>query len=128
MAAGNAVLRPVLDPAGYKLAPTDNGRGSGGTFAVARWERGTQYIELHFRWALGIVRYGWGAEAFDHAHILGALGCTEAAYPGFSNDPTDGFRHLAVDLAGPLAELIGPTNGRVLELARVYEPPPRVLP
>jgi hypothetical protein len=24
-------------------------------------------------------------------------------YPGYSTDPLDGFRHLALDLAGPLA-------------------------
>jgi hypothetical protein len=57
-------------------------------FAVGMWARGPQFIELHVRFGLGIVRYGWGAEAFDHRHVVGAL-TASASYPGFSDDPVD---------------------------------------
>jgi hypothetical protein len=76
---------------------------------------------------LGIVRYGWGDEAFDQRHVVGALGAV-AAYPGFSKDPLDGFRHLAQDLDGPLRVVLGPDNGDVLQLARDWTPPGRFLP
>jgi len=60
MAAGNAVLAEVLGPAGFSVGPTKSGKGSGGNFAVARWTRREQSLELHTRFALGIVLYGWG--------------------------------------------------------------------
>jgi hypothetical protein len=73
------------------------------------------------------VLYGWGDEAFDHRHIVGALGVS-ASYPGYSDDPVDGFRHLADDLRGPLARFLGPDNQELLVAARRWEPPKRVLP
>ena len=58
---------------------------------VERWTGDRQFIELHVRGALGIVRYGWDDEAFDHKHVVGALRA-EASYPGFSHDPADGVK------------------------------------
>jgi hypothetical protein len=37
--------------------------------------------------------------ALSHADYLRGLGAT-GAYPGYSDDPIDGFRHLALDLPG----------------------------
>jgi hypothetical protein len=127
MAAGNAMLADVPGPVGFSVGPTYLGKGSGGNFAVARWTRGEQSLELHTRWALGIVLYGWGDEVFDHRHIVCALGVS-ASYPGYSDDPVDGFRHLADDLRGPLARFLGPDNQELLAAARQWTPPTRVPP
>jgi hypothetical protein len=63
--------------------------------------RAAQYLELHFRHSLGLVVYGWGDSTISHADYLRGMDKT-GAYPGYSADPLDGFRHLASDLAGPL--------------------------
>jgi hypothetical protein len=76
--------------------------GSGGAFATGRFTRGDQYLELHFRRSLGLVTYGWGGSVLSHADYLAGLEVT-GAYPGYSADALDGFRHLAQDLAGPLS-------------------------
>lgn len=127
LASGNEVLGPMLTTAGFELGPTSLGHGSGGEFGVCRWMREAQSIELHVRFALGIVRYAWGDEAFDHAHIVGALGVA-TSFPGFSNEPIDNFRRLAADLAGPLAPVLGRTSEIVLASARAWTPPGRWLP
>jgi hypothetical protein len=127
MATGNEILGSVLQPAGFVMTPTELGRGSGGGFAIARWVRGRQYIELHCRFALGIVRYGWEDEEFDHSHVVSALGVV-ASYPGFSNDPLDGYRHLVGDLDGPLSPVLGNESETVLAQARQWQSPKRTLP
>jgi hypothetical protein len=100
--AGAALLGPVLWPAGFTFQLTGQGRGSGGNFAMGRFMRGSQYLEFHLRYSLGLVTYGWDDAALSHADYLRGLGAT-GAYPGYSDDPIDGFRHLALDLAGPLS-------------------------
>jgi len=127
LAAGNEVLSPVLNDAGFRLSGITTGSGSGGAFAVGCWVRPPQWIELHVRGVLGIVRYGWGDESFDHAHLAGAL-VVSTAYPAFSGDPVDGFRHLAQDLRGPLAPLLASGGADALHLARAWQPPGRRLP
>jgi hypothetical protein len=62
-------------------------------------------MDLHFRWTLGLVSYAWDSVVVSHADYLRGLDAT-GAYPGFSEDPLDGFRHLAQDLAGPLAGFV----------------------
>jgi hypothetical protein len=49
-----------------------------------------------------MVTYGWDDTAISHADYLRGLAVT-SSYPGYSDDPLGGFRHLAVDLAGPLS-------------------------
>lgn len=115
--AGNDILGTVLVPAEFSTVPSSTGSGSGGEFGVSRWVRSDQYIELHVRHALGIVVYGWADESFDHATVAAALSVT-TTYPGFSSDPLDGFRHLAQDLAGPLAAIVGPDSDQVLRKVR----------
>ena len=98
---GAAILGTVLVPAGFALEPGAHGKGSGGPAAQGRFVRGTQSIEFHFRWSLGLVSYRWDDTTLSHADLLRGLG-TSGDYPGYGNDPLDGFRHLAADLAGPL--------------------------
>jgi hypothetical protein len=100
--AGTAILGRVLSPAGFTFHRTNVGHGSGGDFAAGRFSRGSQYLEFHFRHSLGLVTYGWDDAVLSHADYLRGLGIT-GTYPGYSTDPIDGFRHLALDLAGPLS-------------------------
>lgn len=100
--AGTAILGRVLSPAGFTFQRTNGGHGSGGDFAAGRFSRGSQYLEFHFRHSLGLVTYGWDDIVLSHTDYLRGLGIT-GTYPGYSTDPIDGFRHLALDLAGPLS-------------------------
>jgi hypothetical protein len=85
------------------------GSGSGGPLAHVTWWRGRQYIETHVRGALGIVKYGCGDLRFLHQEYLRWRG-VHGAYPGFSDDPLDGFRHLRDDLLGPAADVLTLTD------------------
>ena len=100
--AGSAIVGEVLSPAGFAFEHTETGHPSGGTFAAGRFSKGRQYVEFSFRWSLGLVTYGWDGDTISHAGYLRGLNAT-GAYPGYSTDPLDGFRHLAADLAGPLS-------------------------
>jgi hypothetical protein len=102
MLAGAAILAEELAPAGFTFQLTAEGHGSGGDFATGRFSRGDQYLELHFRWSLGLVTYGWAGSVLSHADYLAGLGVA-GAYPGYGAGDLDGFRHLAEDLAGPLS-------------------------
>jgi hypothetical protein len=102
---GALILGDVLAPSGFIFVPGVHGNGSGGPAAQGQFIRGRQSIDLHFRWSLGLVSYTWDDETISHADYLRALSAT-GAYPGFSHDPLDGFRHLAHDLSGPLAGFV----------------------
>jgi hypothetical protein len=126
--AGAAVLSPVLSPAGFTFELTHQGTSSGDYFATGRFTRGAQYLELHVRHSLGLVTYGWDEAAISHADYLRGLGVT-GAYPGYSDDPADGFRHLAQDLAGPLSGFRdGDRGGYELGLQAARQPRNRQLP
>ena len=99
--AGSVIVGTVLLPAGFTFQPTGAGHSSGGAFAAGRFIKHSQYLQFHFRHSLGLIVYGWGEATLCHADYLRGLGTT-GAYPGYSTDPLDGFRHLALDLAGPL--------------------------
>lgn len=105
LAEGSAIIAPLLEPLGYVLLPMSTATGSGGPFAVGRWVSGDRFIETHVRGALGIVNYGCRSSKVSHVNYLRLVG-QKGAYPGFSNDPVDGFRHLAIDLAGPVRSLL----------------------
>src|SRR6478735_3612053 len=95
---GRRILDPVLVPAGFLFTMTASADGSGGHYAVGRYSARKRFLELHTRWALGIVRYGIRDQWIEHSQLMGALGVrAQAAYPGFSDDPLDGFRHLRED-------------------------------
>jgi hypothetical protein len=96
---GKEILDPLLEPMGFHFQVEQVGRGSGGAFAVGSYSNGTWSLELHVRRALGIVNYKVGQASLEHRVYMKALGVQrQAAYPGFSDDPLDGFRHLRSDL------------------------------
>ena len=100
---GARELEPVLGPHGFEFVQTDSGRSSGGHFASGEYRRGDRRLELHVRWSLGLVTYHVGQNSLSHEQLTRAVRATlgigePARYPGFSDDPLDGFRHLEVDL------------------------------
>ena len=100
---GVAELAEVLGPAGFAFTPADDDDGSGGASASGEFRRGERRLELHVRRSLGLVRYHFGEESLSHEDLVRGVRAldrisAEAQYPGFSDDPAAGFRHLRVDL------------------------------
>lgn len=97
---GCDILDAVLVPAGFHFEHRDAGRSSGGQFAFGEYVRGERRLELHVRTSLGLVAYAAGDLRVPHEQlaraVLGRSGGN--AFPGFSDDPLDGFRHLRQDL------------------------------
>jgi len=95
---GASILTPALQPLGFRFDVVQVDESSGGPFAVWVFDRGDRSIELHVRSALGIVMYRVGDASLEHRAFMDELGVVDRAYPGFSDDPLDGFRHLLEDL------------------------------
>ena len=116
---GASLLEPVLTPHSFSFVFREEGRGSGGVFAVGEFVRDERRLELHYRWSLGLVTYHVGAAHVSHAGYMEELGVRQfAAYPGFSDDPLDGFRHLAGDLARFAADFLIGDGAVVIRAAR----------
>ena len=98
--AGCEILDVVLVPHGFQFALRDAAQSSGGHFAWGDYVRGDRRLELHFRWSLGLVMYHLGDAQVSHVGYVrtvhGVAGGN--AYPGFSDDALDGFRHLRHEL------------------------------
>ena len=79
---------------------TAAGGGSGGAYASAEFLRGDRRLEVHFRYSLGMVSYHVGNVSLSHEDYMWSVMRKRGAshYPGFSNDPLDGFRDLRRDL------------------------------
>ena len=105
---GCAILGPVLVPHGFTCVLGASGASSGGSFAQATYARGDRKLELHFRHSLGLVTYHVGQLSLAHeAYMEALLGQRGAShYPGFSDDPLDGFRHLRQDLEAYCGDFI----------------------
>jgi hypothetical protein len=100
---GVAELAAVLEPAGFEFIQSDEGVDGGGPFASGEFLKGDRRLELHVRTSLGLVRYHFGDESLSHEDLVRAVraleGITaEGEYPGFSEDPMAGFRHLRHDI------------------------------
>jgi hypothetical protein len=100
--AGASELGAVLTPHGFHFVETGSGRGSGGHFASGEFRQEDRRLELHLRYSLGLVAYHLGSETLAHADYVRAVRAIEGIryrplYPGFSEDPLDGFRHLRDD-------------------------------
>jgi hypothetical protein len=126
---GSAILRPTLSAHGFTMIDPTVGVGSGGPFTVGIWQRSDGFrFETHMRWALGIVRYDWNRASFTHQEYMRWIGM-RGAYPGFSEDPLDGFRHLATDLAGPTAPLLDASSADFMAaVTGIGQLPRRYLP
>ena len=123
--AGRRIMDPVLEPHGYRFRASESGSGSGGDFSTGAYVLGrfdpsaSRRLELYFRYTLGGVTYYLGRSQLDHETYMRQLGVhREAAYPGFSEDPIDGFRHLAHDLSHYCQDFLYGTGGEFQRLAR----------
>jgi len=96
---GADILGPVLKPHGFAFAPGEVGKGSGGHFAQGAFVRGNHRLEFSVRNSLGLVDYRVGDKRITHEEYMRVVAPPgKNSYPGFSDDPLDGFRHLASDL------------------------------
>jgi hypothetical protein len=100
---GAAELDAILGPHGFTFLETGSGLGSGGHYARGEFRRERRRLELHVRWSLGLVTYHVDDASLSHEDLTRAVAATQhvhepAQYPGFSEQPVDGFRHLAADL------------------------------
>jgi hypothetical protein len=100
---GVAELAEVLGPAGFEFVETDEGAGSGGALASGEFRRGDRKLELQVRSSLSLVRYHFGDESLSNQDLVRGMRALEriseeGQYPGFSDDPMAGFRHLRHDL------------------------------
>ena len=100
---GAAELTSIIGPEGFTFVETGSGVSSGGHYASGEFRRADRRLELHVRWSLGLVTYHVGSESLNHEDLTRAVAATQhleesAQYPGFSDRPLDGFRHLGADL------------------------------
>jgi hypothetical protein len=97
---GKRILDPVLLRFGFSFKDERSGPSSGGPYASASYVNGDRKLEVHYRWSLGLVTYHFGEETIDHESYMHVLLGTNGGnkYPGFSDDPIDGFKGLAYDL------------------------------
>ena len=100
---GVVELAEVLGPAGFTFVAVDEDDGSGDASASGEFRRGDRRLELRVRRSLGLVRYHFGEQTLSHEDLVRGVRAldgisAEAEYPGFSDDPAAGFRHLRVDL------------------------------
>jgi hypothetical protein len=98
--AGCGILDEVLKPLGFTLVEGESGQSSGGNFASGEYVKGDRRVEIHFRHSLGLVTYHIGSLLLTHDAYMRALLGRDGGnkYPGFSDDPLDGFRDLRYDL------------------------------
>jgi hypothetical protein len=115
--AGCKILDDVLNPHGFFLVEGASGNSSGGNFASGEYIKGDRGLEIHLRYSLGLVTYHVGHLSLTHESymrtLLGKNGGNQ--YPGFSDDPLDGFRHLSYDLSQFCGDFL---NGSVEEFER----------
>jgi hypothetical protein len=118
--AGCEILDPVMNSHGFRFAPGWSSCGSGGYFASGDYVREDRRLELHFRLSLGLVAYHICDVSVSHDDYLRALtkGAGGNQYPGFSDDPLDGFRHLAHDLQKFCGDFLAGGGEVLLAVAR----------
>ena len=100
---GAADLATVLGPHGFAFVETGSGQSSAGPYASGEFRRENRRLELHVRWGLGLVSYQVGDLQLKHEDLTRSVTATRrhgasAQYPGFSDRPLDGFRHLRADI------------------------------
>ena len=118
-AAGIAILDPLLVPNDFHFHTDSPGRSSGGLSTSGFYQRGDRKLELHLRYSLGLVAYHLGLVSLSHEDymwaVIGKRGAS--SYPGFSQDPLDGFRHLFRDLDEHGSAFLAGSDDEFLALA-----------
>jgi len=118
--AGCEILNPVMLPHRFTFIEGLSGKGSGGNFASGEYVRNERRLELHFRFSLGLVTYHLSASAVSHLsymrELLGESGGNQ--YPGFSDNPLDGFRNLAYDIENFADDFLNGSGEVLVKAAR----------
>lgn len=115
--AGCQILDPVFVPQGFLFRLGAVRKGSGGEFAMGEYLRGHRGLELHFRWSLGLVTYKLGTVGASHEAVMRALGVHgQNEYPGFSDEPLEGFRHFRSDIERYGQVFLTGSDAEVLDL------------
>lgn len=116
---GATHLAPTFAPLGFKFRVVRTGESSGGQFCEAEFARPDRRVKLHFRHALGMVRWHIGDISASHGAYMQALG-QGATYPRSQDDEMDAFRCLARDFSLIRTDFIE-GDGGVLARAAVAE-------
>jgi len=102
---GCEIVEPVLLPKGFSRSDVYEHQyasvtGRGETVIRGGFARDDRRLELELWFALRRVLYYVDGLWLEHEPYMRALGVPSGSnfYPGFSEDPLDGFRHLASDL------------------------------
>jgi hypothetical protein len=100
---GVVELSAVLEPAGFVFIDAGDESDSHGPRTGGEFLRRDRRLEIHVRSSLGPVRYHFGDYSVSHEDFVRGVRGTEriegaSEYPGFSDDPLAGFRHLRADL------------------------------
>jgi hypothetical protein len=103
--AGVQVVAPLLERHGFhfegeSVRNNPSIVGLGEEVAFGEFRRGDRRLLVELYYSLGPVKYYVGDLWLEHEPYMRAIGVAsgENAYPGFSHDPLDGFRHLRTDL------------------------------
>ena len=92
---GRKILAPILESHGFVYERGVAEIGSGGAFARGAFVRLDHRLEFSVRGGLGEVVYRVGETRIAHEALMREIaGPRQARYPGFSDEPLDGFRHL----------------------------------
>lgn len=96
---GRKLLAPILEPHGFVYKAGELGKGSGGHFAKGAFVRSDRKVEFWFRFSLS-AGYEFRGMSCAHEDLIWAITGEEGRnkYPGYGEDPLDGFRDLADDL------------------------------
>jgi hypothetical protein len=123
--AGFRILDPLMTASGFEVGAMSSANSSGGASASGEFRRGhgdeSRRLELHFRQSLGLVTYHLGGVSLSHGDYMRALGANNR-YPGFSDDPLDGFRHLLHDLEHYARDFLSGPGDEFLRCAREQQP------
>lgn len=97
---GAEILGVKLYPLGFTFSIVEQGKGSGGHFAVGAFINGDREIRLWYRFELSGVAFRKAEVERGHVEFMQFLGLEDkSSFPGFGNgDPLAGFRHLLRDL------------------------------
>lgn len=119
------ILDPILQKYNFIFQMEGSGKSSGGTFAYASYVKGDRKLELHFRFSLGLVTYHINKYKLPHDIYMKFLGVhNKSLYPGFSNEPLDGFRHLKHDLENFCSDFLIGDGRKFKDFAKEYNNDP----
>jgi len=124
--AGLRVLDPILTSRDFHWVFEGDGKGSGGKFAFGRYVKQDRFLQLHFRYTLGLVTYHLGVHSLDHESYMRFLGVHgKNSYPDFPQDPIDSFHSLLKDLERYCSDFLSGDGQQFRKFAAELQSNPR---